>query len=217
MRISQAAVGLAMLIASPATAQTTEKARISLNAGAGAVSSTSSATPGQAALITIGADVGLSPNWSLRLEAGRRAPSTRHWVNRETMYYFEAPDGGSPIGVASTVVGSDETIADIALLARRAWPHGERFEVGILAGPAFQIVRSRVRMTIPTSLTNPDDVEEFAFDNLCRLGVLDFGIDGGVRLSDRWHVVVYGMAGLPLQEHHKTQVRVGAMVKRAFR
>jgi len=217
MRISQAAVGLAMLIASPATAQTTEKARISLNAGAGAVSSTSSATPGQAALITIGADVSLSPNWSLRLEAGRRAPSTRHWVNRETMYYFEAPDGGSPIGVASTVVASDETLADLALLARRAWQHGRRFEVGLLTGLDFRIVRYRWRTTIPTSLTDPDQVEEFVSDIRRTLGVFDFGIDGGVRVSDRWHVVVYGMAGLPLQEHHKTQVRVGAMVKRAFR
>ena len=217
MRIPQAAAGFFVLIASPAMAQPAEMSRFSLNVGAGTVSSTSTATPGQAALITIGTDVRLSTNWSLRLEAGRRAPDTRHWVNRDTMYYLDAPDGGSSIGVAATTVGSDETIADVVLLARRAWPHGERFEVGLLAGHAFQIIRYRMRTTIPTSLTDPDDVEEFVFDNRRTLGFLGLGLDGGVRLSNRWHVVVYGLAGLPLQEHHKTQVRVGVMVKRAVR
>ena len=217
MRLRQAAAGVFILIASPAIAQTTEKSRMSVNVGAGTVSSTSTATPGQTALITLGADLRLSPNWSLRLEAGRRAPGTRHWVNRDTVYYLEAPDGGSSIGVAATSVGSDETIADVVLLARRAWPHGERFEVGLLAGHALQIIRYRVRTTIPTSLTEPDEVEEFVFDNRRTLGFFGLGIDGGVRLSARWHVVVFGLAGLPLQEHHKSQVRVGLIVKRAFR
>lgn len=141
MRIPQAAVGLFMLIASPAIAQTAEKTRISVNVGVGTVNSTSSATPGQSALITIGTDRRLSTNWSLRLEAGRRAPGTRHWVNRATMYYFEAPDGGSPIGVVSTVVGSDETLADIALLARR--PARQSHARALRPGPRRSRIKAR--------------------------------------------------------------------------
>ena len=217
MRIPHSVAGLFVLVASPAMAQSADTSRCSLNIGAGTVSSISSATPGQASLITIGTDVRLSTNWSLRLEAGRRAPGTRHWVNRETMYYLAAPDGGSPVGVAATVVASDETLVDYALLARRAWPHGDRFEIGLLAGLDFQVVRYRWRTTIPTSLTDPNQVDEFVSDNRRTRGALDVGLDGGLRVSDHWHILVFGMAGLPMQEHQETQFRAGAILKRTFR
>ena len=217
MRLRHTAAGLFLLYASPALAQQAETSRFSLNVGAGSVSSISTATPGQAALITIGTDVRLSANWSLRVEAGRRAPGTRHWVNRETMYYLEPPDGGPSIGVAATVVASDETLVDYALLVRRAWPHGDRFGIGLLTGLDFQVVRYRWRTTIPTSLTDPDQVEEFVSDNRRTHGAFDVGLDGGLRVGDRWHVIVFGMAGLPLQEHQKTQFRAGAILKRTFR
>ena len=133
------------------------------------------------------------------------------------MYYLESPDGGPSIGVAATVVASAETLVDYALLARRVWPHGDRFEIGLLTGLDFQVVRYRWRTTIPTSLTDPNQVDEFVSDNRRTRGALDVGLDGGLRVSDRWHILVFGMAGLPMQEHQETQFRAGAILKRTLR
>ncbi|HEX6322993.1 MAG TPA: hypothetical protein VFZ36_04655 [Vicinamibacterales bacterium] len=171
---------------------------------------------GPAALLSVGTDIRLSEHWSLRLEAGRRVPRTHNWISRDTMYYFEAPDGGQPIGVASTLVAADQTVADVALLARRAWPVRERVELGLLTGLDLRIVRYRWQITIPRSLTDPEDVHVSMIDNRRTHGAFDVGLDAGVRVAGRTTLLVYGIAGLPLEEHRKTQMRAGVIVRRRF-
>lgn len=194
--------------------------RFSLNFGLGSVGSTSQGRQksAPAALLSVGTDVRLSEHWSLRLEAGRRSPRTHNWVSRDTLYYFDPPDGGQPIGLPSTLVASDETIADVALLARRAWRLRERFEIGLLTGLDLQVVRYRWHITIPLSLTDPEDVLVSLHDNRRTLGVFDFGIDGGVRVTRRTTLLLYGIAGLqsPLEEHRNPQMRAGMIVRQYF-
>lgn len=217
MRILPAVVTILCLVVAPAFAQPAGQSRVSLHVGAGTVSPTSLATPGQVALLTIGTDVRLSRNWSVRIETGRRVPDVREWVTHTT-YYFDAPDGGQPIGVDSTTLGSDRTVADITVLVRRAWPLRRRYEIGLLGGLDLQVVRYRSRTTIPTSLTDPNEIEVFEFENRRTLGVFDVGVDAGARVSDRWQVLVYGIAGLqPLLDENRTaQLRAGVLLKRDF-
>jgi hypothetical protein len=194
--------------------------RFSLNLGVGSVGSTSQGPQksAPAALLSVGTDVRLSEHWSLRLEVGRRMPRTHNWVSRDTMYYFKAPDGGQPIGLPSTLLASDETIADIALLARRAWGVRERFEIGLLTGLDLQVVRYRWHITIPLSLTDPEDVLESMHDNRRTLGVFDFGIEGGVHVTRRTTLLLYGIAGLqsPVEEHRNAQMRAGMIIRQRF-
>lgn len=221
MRIPRAAgVALTLIAGSvPAAAQTPEgRGRFSLNLGLGSVGSTAQGPQksGPAALLSAGADMRLSEHWSLRLEAGRRVPRTHNWVSRDTIYYLDAPDGGPPIGLPSTLVASDETLADIALLVRRAWSVRERFEIGLLTGLDLQVVRYRWHITIPLSLTDPDDVHVSMHDNRRTLGAFDIGLDAGARVDDRWTLVVYGLVGLPLQENRRAQPRGGVLAKWRF-
>ncbi|MEX2272359.1 MAG: hypothetical protein WD690_12850 [Vicinamibacterales bacterium] len=193
--------------------------RFSFNIGIGSVGSTSRATPGAVTLASIGTDVRLFDRVSLRIEAGRRAPSTREWT-AHSMYYFPSPDGpddiGASIGVESTTRVTERSLADIAILLRYAWPVRERFEVAFLSGLDLSVMKFRHHTTIPASLTDPSDVHVFEGGNRRTLGVFDFGLEGGARVGERWTLLVYGLGGLPspFEEHRPPQLRTGVILKR---
>jgi hypothetical protein len=222
MRMLLAALAGSVLAATTAAAQPAAS-RFSLNLGAGSVGSTSNATPppGPVTLVSIGTDVRLSNHWGLRLEAGRRTPSTSHERISHSVYYFpnpEAPaDIRASIGLPSTTRSTEQYLFDAAVLIRYARPVRSRLEVAFLTGLDLHAVRFRHHTTIPASL-NPGDVHVFEGDTRHTLGVFDFGIDGGVRIGERWSVLAYGLAGLqsPLEEHRRTQMRAGGLLKRTF-
>jgi hypothetical protein len=191
---------------------------VSLNISAGSVGSTSRVMPGAVAQLTVGTDVAISRNWQLRFEAGRRAPSLRSWEPR-SLYYLPSPDNPSqPIEAQTVQRASEDTLADIAVLARRVWPVRERFEMAFLTGMDMSVVRHRHHLEIQRSLTDPKAVDVFDTTNVRTHMVLDLGVEAGVRFGGRWRALVYGIAGLqsPLEEHRRPQLRSGLTLKRLF-
>jgi hypothetical protein len=190
--------------------------RVSLNISAGSVGSTSRVMPGAVTQLTVGTDVAISRNWQLRFEAGRRTPSRRSWEPR-SLYYLSSPDDPSqPIEAQTVQQASEDTLADLAVLARRAWPVRERFEIAFLTGVDMTVVRHRHHLEIQLSLSDPEAVDVFDTTNVRTHMALDLGIEGGVRFGGRWRMLVYGIAGLQTEEHRRPQLRSGLTLKRLF-
>ena len=208
---------LVLLCAGSAVAQPAPS-RFSLIAGAGAVGSTSSVLPGSVTMVSIGADPRLSPNWELRVEAGRRFPSHRSW-EPHSLYYEPSPDDPSQaIESDTTQLATEDTLVDVAMLLRRAWPIGDRFEAAFLTGLDFSVVNLHSHLTLRPRPGSGRPEEVFEHSSRRTLRVLDIGVEGGVRLSRQWRVLAFGIAGLqpPIDEDRRPQLRSGLMLKRVF-
>lgn len=211
-------VFLLVLSAGPAAAQSTAP-RFSLLVGAGSVGSTSSAMPGAMAMVSAGTDLRLSRNWELRVEAGRRFPSHRSW-EPHSLYYYPSPDDPSQsIEADTTQIAAEDTLIDVAVLLRRAWPIRERFEAALLTGVDVSVVKFHHHLAIRPSPGDPDGVEEvYDSSNRRALMVFDVGVEGGMRVGERWRVLAYGIAGLQslFEENRGPQLRSGIALKRVF-
>jgi hypothetical protein len=176
MRILLAVVFI-LVTAAAAAAQSARG--VSLNIGAGSVGSTSRVVLGAVAQVTVGTDIQISRNWGLRVDAGRRLPSRRSWEPR-SLYYERSPDDPSQvIETDTTQIATEDTLVDVAVLLRRAWPVGERFEAALLTGLDLSFVKFHHHITFrphPAS-GRPEEVHEHT--NRRTLVVVDAGIEGG--------------------------------------
>ena len=169
-------------------------------------------------MVSIGTDLRLSSNWELRVEAGRRFPSRRSW-DPHSLYYEPSPDDPSQVIESDiTELATEETLVDVAVLLRRAWPIGDRFEAAFLTGLDFSVVNLHSHLTLRPHPGSGRPEEVFEHSSRRTLRVLDIGVEGGVRLSRQWRVLAYGIAGLqpPIDEDRRPQLRSGVMLKRVF-
>ncbi len=208
---------LVLLSAGSAVAQSAPP-RFSLIAGAGAVGSTDSVMPGGMTMLSIGTDLRLSRNWELRVEAGRRFPSHRSW-EPHSLYYEPSPDDPTQVIESDTTqIATQDALVDVAVLLRRAWPVGERFEAALLTGLDFSVVKFHSQLTLRPHPSSGRPEEVLEHTNRRALMVLDIGVEGGVRFGERWRVLAYGIAGLqsPFEENRRPQLRSGVALKRVF-
>ena len=220
MRIPTTAVLTLLLIAAPAFAQdSSSKPPVTLNFGPGFVGDTRHAEFPSVMLASIGADVLLSARWTLRGELGARWPGSRtSYVER---FYFEpnpaAPnDPSRAIRVRSDTTIFEDSLADAALLLRFGTPAARTFQIGALAGPHIEWVKTETRTLFPRHGVDPTNFDETHTETHRIRTVFDAGLDAGVRLDERWTLVAYGLVGLPLQDDHRVQPRGGVLAKWSF-
>lgn len=220
MRMTETAVLATAMIMGAIDAAAQPASRPALTISGGMAGTTDRRMTGPAAQAAIGAELPLTSNWSVRLEAGGRLPSSTHAV-AHAQYFIENPaapgDPRASFPVESTTEIDKQTLADAAVLFRRAWRRG-RTETALLFGPDFSVVRYRSVTSIPRSLTDPSDADVFRHENTRVVMVLDLGLDIGWRVSERWSVFAFGIAGLqpPLEEHRTWQPRAGVLIRRAM-
>ena len=193
-------------LAAPAAAQTSaDTPRATLNVAVGMIGSSSDATPGSRPLYAIGADMPLSNLWSLRVEAGRRFPSSQQWRRGVTFN-------------ADTTAITETSVLDAALLLRAGTPMSRRVQAGALAGLNLQLVDLETETWILPSHSGDREPFQQVSGNRSLRTRLDLGLDAGVRLDDRWTLTAYGLAGFPpvLDDNERTQLRFGVIAKRDF-
>lgn len=179
-----ASLAAMLLVAPRAVAQTTPmsdgapRPRPSFNLSAGATRGRDA----PAATLAIGTDVPLSAWLGLRIEAGRRLPTS---VTRMSYPLYSVADPSAPPGRRAsmrpgTSIATERTAADVAVLARLTAHRGRRLELAGLAGVDLQVVHHRHRLTVPLSLTDPTDVRVYETANRRTRGLLDLGVDAGL-------------------------------------
>ena len=220
MRTATTTVLILLLTAAAAFAQhSSSKPPVTLNFGPGFVGDTRHAKFPSVMLASIGADVPLSARWTLRGELGARWPGSRtSYVER---FYFEpnpaAPnDPSRAILVRSDTTIFEDSLADAAVLLRFGTAPASRFQIGALAGPHIEWVRTETRTLFPRHGVDPANFEETHAETNRILTVFDAGVDAGVRVDERWTLVAYGLIGLPLQEDRRAQPRGGLLAKWSF-
>jgi hypothetical protein len=220
MRTATATVLALLLNAASAFGQdASSKPPVTLNFGPGFVGDTRHAKFPSVMLASIGADVPLSTRWTLRGELGARWPgSRRSYV--ETFYFEPNPaapnDPSRAIPVRSDTTIVEDSLADAALLLRYGTPAARTFQIGALAGPHVEWVRTETRTLFPRHGVDPSNFEETHAETNRILTVFDVGLDAGVRVDERWTLVAYGLIGLSLQEDRRAQPRGGLLAKWSF-
>lgn len=220
MRTATATVLAFLLTAASAAAQSPpSKPPVTLNFGPGFVGDTRHASMPSVMLASIGADVPLSARWTLRGELGVRWPgSRRSYV--ETFSFEPNPaapnDPSRAIPVRSDTTIVENSVADAALLARFGTSAARTFQIGALAGPHIEWVRTETRTLFPRHGIDPANFEETHAETNRVLTVFDAGLDAGVRVDERWTLVAYTLVGVPLQEDRRLQPRGGLLAKWSF-
>ena len=222
MRTATTAVIALLLTTVPAFSQTAaEKPPFSLNFGPGVMGDTGVEGLDVVTLYSVGADIPLSARWTLRSELGGRWP-------RSQRSYFEAlyaePNPAAPndprraIRLRSDTTYVEDSLADAALLVRFGTPASRRFQVGALAGPHVELVRTQTRTLFPRHDVDPANFEETSVEKHHMRAVFEVGLDAGVRVDDRWTLVAYALAGLssPADDNDRRQVRGGVLAKWSF-
>lgn len=196
----------ALGMAAPAAAQTsTDAPRATLNVAVGMIGSSADATPGSRPIYAVGADMPLSSLWSLRVEAGRRFPSSQRWRRDVTFN-------------ADTTTITETSVLDASLLLRAGTPASRSVQAGALAGVDLQLVDLETETWIlPSHSHDPEPFQQVSENRSLRTR-LAVGADAGLRLDDRWTLVAYGIAGFPpvLDDNERPQLRFGVIVKRDF-
>lgn len=193
-------------LAAPAAAQTSaDTPRATANVAVGMAGSSSDATPGSRPIYAIGADMPLSSIWSLRVEAGRRFPSSQQW-HRDVTFN------------ADTTTITETAVLDAALLLRAGTPMSRRVQAGALAGLNLQLVDLETETWILPSHSGDREPFQQISEHRSLRTRLDIGLDAGVRLDERWTLTAYGLAGFPpvLDDNERPQLRFGVIAKRDF-
>ena len=217
--VTTTVLALLLTAASGFAQSTSPQPPVTLNFGPGFVGDTRHATFPSVMLASFGADVPLSARWTLRGEIGARWPGSRtSYVER---FYLEpnpaAPNDPSraiPVRSDTTIV--EDSLVDAALLARFGTPAARTFQIGALAGPHIEWVRTETRTLFPRHGVDPANFEETHAETHRILTLVDVGLDAGVRVDERWTLVAYGLAGLTLQEDRRVQPRGGVLAKWSF-
>ncbi|HEX6322995.1 MAG TPA: hypothetical protein VFZ36_04665 [Vicinamibacterales bacterium] len=174
---------------------------------------------GSAMALSIGADVPMSARWAIRAEIGGRWPGV-HRSYVDTLYYEPNPaapdDPSRAILVRSDTSVEEDSLADAALLVRFGTPHDRTFQLGALAGPHVEWVRTETRTLFPRYGVDPANFTETRVETHHVRTVFDVGLDAGVRLDERWTLVAYGLVGLQPQENRRAQPRGGVLAKWSF-
>lgn len=120
-----------------------------------------------------------------------------------------------PVPHDATTEKVKQTVADLSLLGRRYWI-GAHAEGALLFGVDMNVARYRTTIQMPRSLADPTDVEPVTTEATRANVVFDFGTELGWRMSDRWTLFGYAIAGLqpPDTENRFWQPRAGVILRR---